>query len=844
MFGLSLHILDLIEHFIQAHVSALSVAVECDRANGILKILLKDNSTGVASVSDAAKGSPLKHMKNSSREIDLKRLNDTASKTDGIFKIGKGEVGEAIVTGTVKLDSIKGDIHDDLAVMLSSIVCTNPDLDLTFEFRICEENCSMRVSDIKNRLPPEKSGGLTLARAVQEKIKAELEVFKEFQERRSILNFTVCPFCSCGCQAIPRKSVQGNLTGLVPSRRHPVSAGSLCIRGWNSVDYIYHPDRIDAPMIKKDGGQIRCTWKEALETAAEDLKNVLHKWGPDSIGFIGSPRCSNEDNYLLMKMARQVVGTGNIDTGSRLTYSPIFEALYDSYGIGASTTSLENVSEAELILLVGADVTGCSPKAASRIFQALNRKATLIVVDPRCTKIAKQATHHWKIRPGSDAYWISGMISYLIKENKVRADLLGGENAGFMELKKEAGLFPMSLAETKTWIPEDSLRMAADLLASVKKAVFILGDGIGSFDEMKKTVYGLANLAFITGHGGRNGSGILVVGGENNTQGAWDMGALPDRLPGGIPIAGCDVETRARLNFRMPPTVGQDYRQILHGVMSGDIRALYVMGENLLAFHEEDKAFSDALGRLELLVVQEIFSNPLTAMATVVFPASAPYERAGTVTNLERRVQRFQPIVKSRGDTRPDWEIIYNLSKAMGAGFTYRTVWDVNAEIASCVPFYEGLNPRLPANDENGFLWPKSAKNENSQPRLRQNWEGTIHGSYPQEGYGEETDEEFPVVLILGRLPSFWNTGTRSSRCPLLHREENRSHLQLHPYDANRFQVREGEKVRIIHRSGIIHTSAVLKEDLPAGVAFLALHSVDGRFAPTGVRRIPIWVES
>ena len=841
MYGLSLHILDLIEHFIQARVSAISVAVECDRLNGVLKILLKDNSPVFTDVSDETKS---RSMKNSGRDIDLDRLRDTAAGAGDIFKIGRGELGETAVAGMVKLNSIKGEIHRDLAIMLSSIVCTNPDLDLTFEFRMGEKSRSLCVSDIKNRLPSEKSGGLTVARALQEKIKAELEVFKEFHDRRSILNFTICPFCSCGCRVIPRKSDCDNLTGLAPSRCHPVSSGSLCMRGWNSADYIFHPDRIDAPMIRRDGGQIRCTWKEALEKAAENLKNVLHKWGPDSVAFIGSPRCSNEDNYLLVKLARHVVGTGNIDTGSRLTHTAIFEALYDTYGIGASTASLENLADAELILVAGADVTVCSPQAASRIFRALNRKANLTVVDPRSTQIAKQAANHWKICPGSDPYWISGMIHYLIDEKKFRADLLDRKTDGFAALKKEAGRFPLSLAEKKTRIPANSLRMLADSLASVKRAVIVVGSGMGGFEEVKRTVTGLANLLFITGHGSRHGSGILVVGGENNTQGAWDMGALPNRLPGGIPVDECDAATQARFNFGMQPRIGRDFRQILQGVESGDIRALYVMGENLAAFVEEDKTFVDALGRLELLIVQEIFPNPLTSMATVVLPASAPYEREGTVTNFERRVQRFEPIVTPRGDTRPDWEIICGVSKAMGAGFVYRTVWDVNDEIASCVPFYGGMDSGSLAIEGSGFLWPESAEGGNGRPWLQDNWKGTFHDSYPREANGAVTDEEFPLILILGHMPSFWNTGTRSSRSPLLSREENRSALQLNPDDALRFQVREGGRVRVIHPSGSIRTSVVLTGDLPVGVAFLPFHALDGRFPLTGKRHIPIWVES
>jgi predicted molibdopterin-dependent oxidoreductase YjgC len=630
----------------------------------------------------------------------------------------------------------------------------------------------------------------------------------------------------------------------VPLRGHPVSEGSLCIRGWNSCDYVFHSDRIDAPLIMRDGKQTKCTWDEALEKAAADLQKIMQRWGSESIAFIGSPRCSNEDNYLLMKLARQVVGTGSIDTSHRLTYFPILDALYDSCGVGASTASFDTLARADLILAVGADATSSAPQAASRIFHALNGKAELIVVDPRSTKLAKQATHHWKVRPGSDSYWINAMTCYLIEEKKVSADFLDRKTTGFAAMKKEMGQFSLSLAETKTGIPPDSLKLAANRLATAKRAVFIIGDGAGDGGEVKKTVYGLVNLAFVTGHGGGDGSGIIVVGGENNTQGAWDMGVLPDRLPGGMPIDKCNKDTLIRLNFDTQPVVGRDYGQIMRGILSGEIRGLYVMGENLLAFREQDRAFIDALAQLESLVVQEIFPNYLTAMAAVVFPASAPYEREGTYTNLERRVQRFESIVKPQRETKPDWEIICRVAKAMGAGFTYLSTNEINDEIAIRVPFYEGLNSQALGKMRDGIRWPEANDGGKGCPWLQANWKGTFYCSNFDELDKVETSEEFPLVLICGHLPSFWNTGTRSSRSALLSREENRAALQLNPDDARRFQVREGWRVNVIHSSGNMQTSVVFSEDLPTGVAFLPLHNVDGRPPLVGKRHIPVRVES
>lgn len=841
-FDVPIFILDLIESFIKANASVLAVTVEDDRPNGVLKILTEDKSPRLHTISDTSRSGSPRSVGDPAGDLRLDRLRESVNRAGGILHFERNPSGEPAVAATVRWSSVKGDLSRDLGAMLSSVVCTNPDLDLTFDFRIGKQASAIRVSEITDRIPEGKTGGLTVARAVQGKIKAALEAFEKSTGRRYSLNYSICPFCSCGCQVIPRKSIHGDLTGVAPLRRHPVSNGSLCIRGWNSHEYVSHADRLKGPLIRKDSRLTPCTWGEALGKTASDLQRILDKWGPDSIGFIGSPRCSNEDNYLLMKLARCVVGTGNLDTGPRLSLFPVLDALFDSLGAGAATASLDTVERAGLILAVGADLSGCAPMVFSRICRALQNKADVFVADPRRSKLAKQATHHWAVRPGSDLYWINGVLAYLLGDRKLDAGSAGHPLAGLAELEEAMREWSLSRAERETGIPADSLRLFADRLVEAENAVCILGSGIGAPGLLKQTAYGLVNLALVSGHAGRRGSGILVAGGENNTQGAWDMGVSPDRLPGGMPVHPCDPGALDRLQLGRPPVAGRDFQGMMRGVLSGEIRGLYVMGENPTAYCG-DPAFLDALGRLEMLAVQEIFPNPLTRIATVVLPALAMYERAGTCTNLEHRVQPFEPIAERTADARPDWEILQGVAEAMGAGFAFPTVDAVSNEIAARVPGYEGADAQALSRTPGGVLWPEHGDGGGGRPWLRPDWRGILHPAFPEEADRVRPDEQFPVVLIFGRLQSFWNTGARSSRSALLDREETHAALHLSPEDAKTFQVRAGARVRVVFPSGSVQTSVVLTKDLPRGVAFLPAHPVGGKLPLCMKNPVPARVE-
>lgn len=622
---------------------------------------------------------------------------------------------------------------------------------------------------------------------------------------------TICPFCSCGCRLLPRRSAAGKVVGLTPPRNHPVSMGSLCMRGWHAVEYAFHPDRLITPHVRKNGRQIFCSWDEGIERAAGGLRNVIEKHGPEKIAFIGSTRCSNEDNYLMTKLARAVIGTSNVDSGGRLDFFPILDAV-EEIGGGAEAT-LERIEEADILFVIGCDLSGSSPMAASRVFRALERHAELVVVDPRPTALANLAHHHLRVYPGTDRYWMHGMMACLIRA--------GRQDLRFSPLAKSLSRFSLPNAEEISRVPVTAIEAVAERLARARKVVFMLGTGIKKNGEATKhTVHDLVRLAGISGHDKTQGSGILVVGGDNNTQGAWDMG-MPRHLNESSlgPSKGKQDQ-------------GMDYAQVVDALLSGELRALYVMGDGLRV---SLNLLREALSALDLFVVQDIFRNDLTALATVVFPASSSFERAGSFTNLERRVQWFEPILDPLENTRPDWDILGSLARSLNSDFLFQDVSEVTDEIASQVPGYRDIDSARLKKSFDGILCAAGAKREPRQGILEDQENEPVPAPSP--------GGEFPLLLLSGRDPWRWGTGNRSSRITLLAREAPPATLHLHPDDAKSLGVKQGSRVRTIWSSGMIETPVAISEDVPRDLAYMPTQSVDGDFPLRSKRTLPVRIE-
>jgi formate dehydrogenase major subunit len=539
---------------------------------------------------------------------------------------------------------------------------------------------------------------------------------------------------------------------------------------------------------------------------------VIEKHGPEKIAFIGSTRCSNEDNYLMTELARAVIGTSNVDAGGRLDLFPILDAL-EEVGGGAKAT-LDQIEEADILFVIGSDLSGSSPMAASRVFRALERHAELVVVDPRTTALANLARHHLRVYPGTDRYWMRGMMAWLMRAGRI--------DPRFGPWAKSLFHFSLPNAEEISRVPVITMETMAERLARARKAVFMLGTGIKKNGEATKhAVHDLVRLAGISGHAETQGSGILVVGGDNNTQGAWDMGRSRQRnesFPG--PPKG-------------KPDQGMDYTQVIDALLAGELRALYVMGDDLPASRTP---LREALSALDLFVVQDIFRNDLTDLATVVFPASSSFERAGSFTNLERRVQWFEPILDPLENTRPDWDILGSLARSLNSDLFFRDVSEVTDEIASQVPRYRDIGSARLEKTFNGILCASAGQRE---PR-KEIMENQENEPVPAPSPGGE----FPLLLLSGRDPWTWGTGTRSSRITLLAREATPASLHLHPDDARSLGVRQGSKVRIVWSLGMIETPTTLCDDVPRGVAYMPTQRVDGAFPLRSKRALPVRIET
>jgi predicted molibdopterin-dependent oxidoreductase YjgC len=657
---------------------------------------------------------------------------------------------------------------------------------------------------------------------------------KTHQNKITSLNkdSTVCVFCSCGCRIYVRRDIDDSIIGLLPSQKHPITKGTICIRGWHSHEFTIHPDRLRKPLIKVNGKQIESSWKDAVTKASSGLASICKKWGPSSIAFIGSPKCANEDNYLLMKLARDVIKSSNIDTSNRVDYFPIFEALEESLGSKDFGASFDSIEKADLIITIGADLQGCCPQGTTRVYSALEHGSKLVVVDPRITNIAKIAKLHLRLNPGSDIFWINGIISLLLADDKFSANSPYIKIKEFGDLKNLFSEFSFEDIEKSSKIIKSQLKILTDMLLESKSVVFIVGDGITNTFDIKGTIYSLTNLLKLTGHIKNENSGILVVGAENNTRGALDMGISPFYSP-------------KRTKKSTTSNTGRNYLEILDGIVKNEIKALYVMGDDILAFNEYKDDLTNFLSNLELFVVQDIFPTKMNQMADVVLPASTCFEKPGTFTNLEGRVQYFEKILDPLPDTKPDWEILYDICCALGSDFGYKTSLDVMDDIALNIPYYQLMNSRNLKKELEGI---KTGKGE-SFHQIQQDAPGDSKGRgnlfIPKLEDINVTDpsEEFPFILLPGRFTSFWNKGTRSSRIDFLYREENRASLQLNPDDAKKIGVKNGWRVKIVHSKGEMKTSVIIDADLPGGIVYLPLHNIDGHLLPGNRKSIPVRIE-
>lgn len=637
---------------------------------------------------------------------------------------------------------------------------------------------------------------------------------------------TICPYCGCGC-GLYLHIDRGNIIGVSPHRHHPVNKGSLCVKGWNCFEFIQHPERLKYPLVKEDGKFRRASWKEAIGIVAKRLAEIKNAHGADSIGVLSSAKCTNEENYLMMKFARAAVGTNNIDHCARLCHSSTVGGLATAFGSGAMTNSIDEIDNARVLFVIGSNTTEQHPMIGMHMLDAVDRGATLIVVDPRKTQIAKFAHIHLRHRSGTDVALLNGMMNVIITEGLVDINFVKRRTENFDEFERVVMQYPPQIAEKITGVPADDIRRVSRIYAAEKRSMLFYSMGITQHITGIDNVRSCANLVMLTAHIGQPITGLNPLRGQNNVQGACDMGALPDVYSGYQKVS--DAKIRKKFEYawskKLPTKPGLTLTEMFDAVLRDEIRAMYIMGENPVISDPDLSHVSDAIEKLDFIVVQDIFMSDTAERADVVLPAVSFAEKDGTYTNTERRVQKIKRAINPIGESRADWEIICAVSKKLGYAMEYRAAHEIMEEIALLTPSYGGvLHHRL---DEFGLQWPCPDTRHTGTPFLHRKKFAKGLGTFVPIEFvppAEEIDEEYPLILTTGRTYFHYHTGTMCRRTSTLEREEPECFVEINPKDAEKLGVKNRNQVRVISRRGEIVVNALVTDKCPQGIIFIPFH--------------------
>lgn len=640
---------------------------------------------------------------------------------------------------------------------------------------------------------------------------------------------TTCVYCGCGC-GLYLDSAGGRIIGSYPSGNHPVSKGSLCVKGWNAYEFINKIDRLKTPLIKSGSGFKEVSWDTALETVAKRLLEIKDRFGPDALGFLSSAKATNEENFLMMKLARAVFKTNNIDHCARLCHASTVAGLSAVFGSGAMTNSIAEFEDAELFLVTGSDTTEQHPLIGSRIINAvLDKAAKLIVIDPRRIELAKYANLYMSQNYGTDVAWINGLMHIIIREGLYDEGFIEERTENFAGLKEAVKDYTPDNVEKITSIPAEALTEAARLYAKTKKATIIYSMGITQHTTGVDNVKTLANLAMLTGHVGFPCCGVNPLRGQNNVQGACDCGALPDLFSGYQKVT--DETSRKKIqeawgvdDLSLSP--GLTVIEMFNRAADATLKGLYIMGENPAISDPDANHVRRALENLDFLVVQEIFLSDTAQYADVVLPAASFAEKDGTFTNTERRVERVRKAIESLKDSRPDWQIIAQLARLCGyRGMEYGHPSQIMDEIARLTPIYGGITyGRL---EPFGLQWPCPTKEHPGTAYLHKDKFSKGKGTFMPCAYmpaNELPDKEYNFTLSTGRTYWHWHTGTMTRRTSTLDREVPLGYAEVNPKDARKLNIKNEEKIRIFSRRGTIETMALITDKVKEGSIFIPFH--------------------
>ncbi|MBR4702340.1 MAG: formate dehydrogenase subunit alpha [Oscillospiraceae bacterium] len=644
---------------------------------------------------------------------------------------------------------------------------------------------------------------------------------------------TTCPHCATGCQ-LDLLVKDGRIVD-TQAADGPSNHGLLCVKGKSgSFDFVHSPDRLKTPLIKnRETGEFReASWEEAISYTARRFLELKEKYGPDSLAGFACSRSTNEDVYLVQKMVRTCFGTNNTDNCARVCHSATVTGLARTLGSGAMTNTIYDIThDVDCILLVGSNPEEAHPVVGMQLRQALRRGTRLIVADPRDIGLTKYADIHLKLRPGTNVAFALGMMHVIIEEGLTDPDFVREKTEGFEELKALAAEYTPEKVGEVCHIDPDMLREAARMYAKAKKAPIIYCLGVTEHSTGTEGVMSLSNLALLTGKLGKPGCGVNPLRGQNNVQGACDMGAQPTDYPGYQKVDNPAVREKFEKAWgvKLNPKPGLKATEVFPAAIRGEIRGLYICGEDPVISDPDTAHVVAALESLDFLVVQDLFMTKTAKYADVILPAVSYAEKEGTFTNTERRVQRVRRAVTLEGGMRPDTEILTDLMNAMGYPQPRLTPAEIMEEIASVTPSFTGIShARLDAGES--LQWPCPEKGHPGTPIMHAN--GPVRGRgllYPARftPSAELPDEEYPVLLSTGRILYQYNAASMTMRAPGLREIAGEGFIELHFRDAERLGIQSGDLVRVSSRRDSITATARVGRKVSQGEAWMPFHFPD-----------------
>ncbi len=637
---------------------------------------------------------------------------------------------------------------------------------------------------------------------------------------------TTCSYCGVGCN-LEASIKDGKVVAIDTPKETEVNAGHTCIKGRYAFGFYDHPDRLRSPLIKRNGKFEKATWDEAYEYIKNKLEKIKKENGPDAIAGISSARCTNEENYVFQKMIRAVVGTNNIDCCARICHSPTAWGMQQTFGTGAATNSTEDIYHADLFIVIGANPTNAHPVTGAKIKQQVMKGKKLIVLDPVTTELARLADYHIKLKPGSNVAVLNMMLYFIVKGNLLNKDFVEKRTEGFEEFLNHINSLDIDHLANVAGVEKQLVKEAAIAYATANNSMEFHGLGVTEHEQGSKTVMLIADLAMITGNIGRRGVGVNPLRGQNNVQGAADMGCQPHQGAGYFPVADKKIQEFYTEKYGVvhPTKAGLKIPEIFDAAINKEVKGLWIIGEDIVQTDPNSAHVIKAMESLDLLVVQEIFMSETAKLADVVLPGTTFLEKDGTFTNTERRVQRVNKAAEPLPGTKPDGVIVTDMMQKLGYDQPTYDADQVLAEVADVVPFFKGITrERL---GKLGLQWP--VKEDGTDTKILHEKEFKLgKGRLKSFNWQESTElknnkKEYPLILTTSRVLQHYNAATMTRRTKNL-KIVDEDILLLHPSDAKSRELNSGDIARLYSGRGEVSLKVEVTDKVKEGIVFTTFH--------------------